>query len=72
MNYLHEDLSEQKIINLEKTQIEEGAAERKKHRYSVCKSCENFIHLTKQCKECFCFMPMKTMFKVATCPKGKW
>ena len=72
MNYLHEDLSEKKISALEKSQVEEGASERKRERYNICKSCDQFINLTKQCKECFCFMPMKTMFKIATCPLNKW
>jgi hypothetical protein len=41
-------------------------------RYSVCKSCENFVGLVKMCSVCNCFMPIKTQLKKSTCPRGKW
>lgn len=41
-------------------------------RYNICKSCDRLMNLTKQCKECFCFMPAKTWLKDAVCPLGKW
>ena len=41
-------------------------------RYEICKSCINFISLTKQCKLCGCFMRMKTSLPNATCPIEKW
>jgi hypothetical protein len=41
-------------------------------RYNICKSCDKFINLTKQCKECGCFMTLKTKLKFASCPIGKW
>ena len=39
-------------------------------RYEVCKACERFASL--RCKECGCFMAMKTKLKHASCPLGKW
>lgn len=41
-------------------------------RLSVCEGCERFVHFTKQCLECGCFMNMKTRLLNAKCPLGKW
>lgn len=41
-------------------------------RYEICKSCDNFVSYTKQCKLCFCFMKIKTRFKQFKCPINKW
>lgn len=43
-----------------------------KERYSICQSCDNFNKLTTQCKECSCFMILKTKFQSTTCPINKW
>jgi hypothetical protein len=41
-------------------------------RYGICKDCEEFIKLTSQCKQCGCFMKLKTKLFSAQCPKNKW
>ena len=41
-------------------------------RLNICEECPSLIQLTKTCKECGCFMTMKTKLKEATCPLGKW
>lgn len=41
-------------------------------RYSVCKTCPEFLPLTTQCKQCGCIMKVKTGMAKATCPIGKW
>jgi hypothetical protein len=41
-------------------------------RYDICKGCPELIDLTKQCKQCGCFMVMKTKLQHATCPLNKW
>lgn len=41
-------------------------------RYDICKACPELIKLTKQCKQCGCFMNVKTKLQEATCPLGKW
>lgn len=41
-------------------------------RYRVCKECDKFINLTKQCSICKCFMPLKVRLAFEECPKGKW
>lgn len=43
-----------------------------KRRFDICKSCPELIKLTKQCKQCGCFMAVKTKLEAATCPIGKW
>ena len=44
-------------------------------RYAICKSCEEFTPLTKQCTLCKCFMPIKAKLSMVECPlkpTGKW
>lgn len=41
-------------------------------RLSICKSCPEFINATNQCKECKCFMTLKTKLPNAECPLKKW
>lgn len=47
---------------------EEKAAE----RFDICNSCPELLRLTKQCKQCGCFMAAKTKLELAVCPMGKW
>jgi len=41
-------------------------------RLKICESCEEYFQLTKQCKKCLCFMPLKARFKIFHCPLKKW
>jgi Family of unknown function (DUF6171) len=41
-------------------------------RYDTCLSCPELIKLTKTCKQCGCFMALKTKLQDATCPLDKW
>lgn len=41
-------------------------------RYKICLDCDKLFKPTKTCKECGCFMSMKTWLKNASCPIGKW
>ena len=41
-------------------------------RMPICKACENYRPLLKQCKVCQCMMPLKTSFEYFHCPIGKW
>lgn len=43
-----------------------------KIRYLICTECEHFNQTARMCKICKCFMVMKTHFKSASCPIGKW
>jgi hypothetical protein len=49
--------------------VEEAESTR---RYDICKACPELIDLTKQCKQCGCFMPLKTKLAKAECPLKKW
>jgi hypothetical protein len=46
--------------------------ELQEQRYSVCRSCPEFIDLTTQCKKCGCIMKLKTKLSAAQCPINKW
>jgi hypothetical protein len=41
-------------------------------RMEICNGCPKLIKFTKQCKECGCFMAVKTKLKLAACPLEKW
>jgi hypothetical protein len=41
-------------------------------RYKICLECPQFIRTTKQCRECGCFMVLKTKLEDAKCPLEKW
>ena len=41
-------------------------------RLDMCRSCPELIKFTLQCKQCGCFMAIKTKLQGATCPIGKW
>lgn len=41
-------------------------------RLRECRSCDRFIALTSQCRECGCFMVAKTTLARAECPLGRW
>ncbi len=49
--------------------VDDSVAEK---RMGVCNECPELIPMTKQCKQCGCFMNMKTRLEKATCPLGKW
>ena len=41
-------------------------------RLAICFECESFYKPTRQCKECGCFMKVKTRIPSAKCPLEKW
>ena len=43
-----------------------------KARMNVCETCPLFVHETKRCLECGCFMNAKAVFKKTYCPLHKW
>jgi len=47
-------------------------AETAMNRMRICLDCPKLLKITKQCKECGCFMNLKTRLTNATCPLGKW
>jgi hypothetical protein len=51
----------------EHVSVEEATA-----RMDICELCPSLLGATHQCKECGCFMKLKTKLKNAECPLGKW
>lgn len=55
-----------------KSDTEFAPTEVQRARYSVCKSCDELTKITKQCKQCGCFMNLKVKLSHAECPLDKW
>ena len=41
-------------------------------RYETCKQCDQLSSILKRCKQCGCFMKIKTKMLNQECPLGKW
>lgn len=41
-------------------------------RLETCRGCDRLLRATHTCKECGCFMGLKSWIPAATCPLGKW
>lgn len=41
-------------------------------RLDICRACPELIKITEQCKQCGCFMSIKTKLEISKCPIGKW
>ena len=39
-------------------------------RMNICRGCPRFV--MDFCRECGCFMPLKTAMEHSECPLGKW
>jgi hypothetical protein len=52
--------------------IEKLSEEIAQKRLDMCLGCDRLIKITNQCKECGCFMNLKTKLPNAFCPIGKW
>lgn len=57
------------MVNPNAGKVSEEEASR---RFAICEECPRLVKLTKQCKECGCFMNLKTKLEKAECPIGKW
>jgi hypothetical protein len=57
------------LINPKTEHAEESVSS---NRFDICKSCPELISLTSQCKQCGCFMKLKTKILHASCPLKKW
>jgi hypothetical protein len=45
--------------------------EKAKIRLEVCRTCEKLIN-DSRCSHCGCFMKVKVLVPLATCPENKW
>lgn len=41
-------------------------------RLAICEVCPSLLKVTHQCRECGCFMKLKTKLANAKCPLDKW
>ena len=44
----------------------------RKKRLDICNGCDRLFKPTRSCRECGCFMSLKTWLTDAECPLGKW
>jgi hypothetical protein len=42
------------------------------NRQDICRECNELIKPAWTCKQCGCFMKIKTRLDASTCPLGKW
>lgn len=57
------------LLNPKTKRVEEVDSEK---RMEICRACPELIQITTQCKQCGCFMELKTKLEAAKCPIGKW
>jgi hypothetical protein len=67
-----ENLGETRPWDMLNPETEYVSEEDAKARLDICKACPRLIKGTNQCKECGCFMNLKTKLKDASCPLHKW
>ena len=67
-----ESLGETRPWDLLNPSTEYVPEEEAKARFEICKACPRLIKTTGQCKECGCFMNLKTKLAKAECPLHKW
>lgn len=41
-------------------------------RFAICEQCDSFNPDSVRCSQCGCYMRVKTTFRTAVCPQGKW
>jgi hypothetical protein len=70
-----EELIQTDIVeNPEETRIqwyinkEENAA----NRFNICHDCDQLVPVVSMCKQCGCFMKIKTRIYDSSCPLQKW
>jgi hypothetical protein len=69
VNLLSAVVDETKAIVAQRPKVTE---EERDKRMDVCKSCDRFLLDQSRCSACGCFMEVKTRFRSAQCPLGKW
>jgi hypothetical protein len=67
-----QSLGETRPWDLLNPNTEWASDEKAETRFSICNTCPELRKLTKQCKQCGCFMAAKTKLEHAECPLGKW
>jgi hypothetical protein len=60
------------IIDYTKSGFKNVSNHTKQQRLSICNSCEFFNPALSQCKQCGCFLQIKTLWATEKCPLDKW
>lgn len=60
------------IVNHIQNGFKNVSEETKNSRLEICKSCEFFNESLYQCKQCGCFLKIKTSWATEKCPIDKW
>jgi hypothetical protein len=69
VNFLQSAADSLKRVVQDPTRVSE---EQQESRMSICRSCEHFDANRTVCKQCGCFLQLKTQFANMRCPIGKW
>ena len=48
------------------------APDEAQRRFAICQQCDCLNPDSARCSECGCYMRVKTTFRTAVCPQGKW
>lgn len=56
----------------EKTQWYLNKEENAAKRFNVCEQCDQLTSIASMCKQCGCFMKIKTRIYGSSCPLQKW
>ena len=46
--------------------------ETRQKRLSLCRDCQHYEPVKKTCKQCGCFLELKTRYSHQSCPLDKW
>lgn len=59
-------------IDLLNPKTKKASADLASSRFAICAKCPDLISITNQCKNCGCFMHIKTKLEGSKCPLNKW
>jgi hypothetical protein len=62
----------ERMNDIEKKNFFQERKEVAKQRLAICDTCDRYDPTTTQCKECGCFMILKSVFPASNCPLNKW
>ena len=48
------------------------SSENVQKRMEICRNCDKFEPIQERCKQCGCFMKVKTSLRTASCPLNRW
>lgn len=70
LEYYHQKA--ENFVTLHEPGITPEETSQSKIRMKICQSCDKLMSGWNICKECSCFMPLKTRLADSKCPLDKW